>query len=122
MESENKLLLDREKNKRDVEAHFFAQKSLLKELVNYGSWLIPRAFDSSAKKLEDAIIIGVLLKQVVTMVDAVQVLISEGVVTPALLQSRSALEASLYIDWILLNATSKKANYYYVSCLRNDRA
>jgi hypothetical protein len=121
MESEFKELLDREKHKKDVKKYFSAHIDVLVDMVNYGSWLIPRAYDSSQKKLEDAIIIGVLLKQVVTMIDSVEVLTSNATIYPAFLQSRAAFEASLFIDWIIKENSEKKTKYYYVFNLRNKR-
>jgi hypothetical protein len=120
-EKEFKLILDREKHETDVRQHFSQHVDLLTNLANYGSNLIPRAYDSSSKKLEDIVVIVILLKQVVSMIDAVGVLISKGVVSPAMLQARAAFEASLYIDWILKGDPEKKAKYYYVSNLRNQR-
>jgi len=120
-EKEFKLILDRAKHEADVKQHFSKHLDLLIDLANYGSNLVPRAHDSSKKKLEDHIVIGVLLKQVVAMIDAVEILISKGAVDPANLQARSAFEASLYIDWFLKGEPEKKAKYYYVSNLRNQR-
>jgi hypothetical protein len=120
-EKEFKKLLDREKHIADVKQYFSNQLSTLTDMVNYGTWLIPRAYDSSNKELEDVIVIGVLFKQVVRMTDAVEVLTSNGAVPPAFLQARAAFEASLYIDWILKEEANRKARYYYVSNLRNDR-
>jgi hypothetical protein len=120
-EKEFKLILDREKHEADVRQHFSKHVDLLIDLANYGSNLIPRAYDSSGKKLEDIVVIGILLKQVVSMIDAVEVLISKGAVGPAMLQARAAFEASLYIDWILKGEPEKKGKYYYVSNLRNQR-
>jgi hypothetical protein len=120
-EKEFKKLLDREKHIADVKQHFSSQLSILIDMVNYGTWLIPRAYDSSQKKLEDVIVIGVLLKQVVSMIDAVEVLVSNGAVYPAFLQARAAFEASIYIDWIIKGEEEKKARYYYVSNIRNER-
>ena len=120
-EKECTLVLDREKTEADVRRHFAKQIDLLVDLVNYGSNLIPRAYDSSAKKLEDIVVVAILLKQVVSMIDAVEVLISKGAVGPANLQARAAFEASLYIDWILKGESRKKAEYYYVSNLRGQR-
>lgn len=120
-EKEFTLILDRRKHEADVRQHFAKHIELLVDLVNYGSNLIPRAYDSSAKKLEDVIVVGILLKQVVSMIDAVEVLIAKGAAGPANLQARAAFEASLYIDWILKGESSNKAKYYYVSNLRNQR-
>lgn len=120
-ESEFKPILDRDKHEGDVRQYFSKHIDLLVDLTNYGSNLIPRVYDSSNKKLEDIVIIGVLLKQVVSMIDAVEILVSKGAVGAANLQARAAFESSLYIDWILMSESEKKAKYYYVSNLRNQR-
>jgi hypothetical protein len=120
-ENEFKKLIEREKHKADVQLYFSSQIDVLIDIVNYGTWLIARAYGSSQKKLEDVIVIGVLLKQVVSMIDAVEVLVSNGAVYPAFLQARAAFEASLYIDWILKGEADRKGKYYYVSSLRNER-
>jgi len=120
-EKEFKLIIDREKYERDVKQYFSKHIDLLIDLVNYGSNLIPRVYSSSNKKLEDIIVIGVLLRQIVSMLDAVEILVSKGAVGPTNLQARAAFESSLYIDWILKSESEKKAKYYYVSNLRNQR-
>ncbi len=121
LEPELKPILDREKHKRDFDKHFSEVEILLKDITNYGSNLIPRCFASSKRNLEDAIIIGTLLKQVVAMVDAAEVLISNSALYSSHLQARAGFEASLYIDWILKSDTEKKAKYFYVSNLREDK-
>ena len=120
-EKELKLIIDREKSKEAAKRIFSKQIEVIVDLVNYGSNLVVRAYESSKKKLEDAIVIGVLLKQVISMVDAAEILASQGAPQPAYLQGRSAFETSLYIEWILLSESEKKAKYYYVSNLRNIR-
>lgn len=120
-EKELESILYRERNRIEARQIFSKQIEVLVDMVNYGSNLIVRAFDSSKKGLEDVIVIVVLFKQVVSMLDAVEVLASQGIVQPAFLQVRSAFEASLYIDWILKSESKKKAEYYYVSNLRNTR-
>lgn len=120
-EKEFKQIIDREKNKKEARQTFSKQIEVIVDLVNYGSNLLVRAYDSSKRKLEDAIVIGVLLKQVISMVDATEILASHGAPQMAYLQARSALEASLYIDWILKSESGEKAKYYYVSNLRNIR-
>jgi hypothetical protein len=114
-------ILDRDRFTVEAKQIFPKQIELLVDMVNYGTNLIVRAYDSSGKKLEDGIVIGVLLKQIISMIDTVQELVSKGIISPSKLQIRSAFEASLYIDWILKNESSKKAKYYYVSNLRNTR-
>lgn len=120
-EAEFKSLIDREKNTNDAKQYFQDYIELLTDLVNYGSWLLPRAYDSSSKKLADVIILGVLLKQVIAMTDSVGILISNGAVYPTSLNIRAAFEASIFIDWMLNGNSEEKANYYYVSNLRDQR-
>lgn len=121
LEPEFKPILNREKHKRDFDKHFSEVGILLKDITNYGSNLIPRCFSSSKRNLEDTIIIGTLLKQVVAMVDAADLLISNSALHSSHLQARAAFEASLYIEWIIKSDTEKKANYFYVSNLREDK-
>lgn len=118
---ELKGILDRERHKGDARKIYSKQIELLVDLANYGSNLIVRAFDSSKKRLEDVIVICVLLKQLVSMLDAVEVLVSHGIIHPANLQTRCAFEASLYIDFILAGDSEQKARYYYVANLRNKK-
>jgi Family of unknown function (DUF5677) len=66
-------------------------------------------------------VIGVLLKQVVAMLDAVEVLARQGISYAALLQARAAFEASLYIDWILSADAENRAKHYVVANLREER-
>jgi len=120
-EKEFKLIIDRERHEKDAKQYLSKHINFLIDLVNYGSNLIPRVYGSSNKKLEDIIVIAVLLKQVISMIDAIEVLISKGAVSAAHLQARAAFEASLYIDWILQEESEKKARYYYISNLRNQR-
>ena len=83
--------------------------------------MIPRCFGTCERKIEDAIIIGALLRQVITMVDAAEVLISNAAVYPSQLQARAGFEASAYIDWIIKEDTEKRAKYFYVANLRKDK-
>ncbi|MFC1913961.1 DUF5677 domain-containing protein [Chloroflexota bacterium] len=121
METEFKKLLNRKKHIEDTGKHFSKRLEVLRDMVNYGSWLIPRAYDSSKKGYEELITIGVLLKQIVMMIDAIDVLASNAITVPGFLQSRAAFEASLYIEWILKEDSEKRAKHYYVSNLRKNR-
>lgn len=121
MESEFKLLIDRQKNIKDVNDNYKEYTNVLIDMVNYGSWLIPRAYNSSKKDIESVVVISVLFKQVVTMIDSAQIQISNAAILPAMLQVRAAFEASLYIDWILKGDSGEKSSYYYVSNLLDHR-
>src|SRR3954469_11917994 len=114
-------LLDRDKAAADVAQHFEAQVNALTDMVNYGTNLVRRCYGSSEKRTIDVVVLGVLLKQVIAMLDGIEVLVRNGIVHAAFLQSRAALEASLYLEWILVSDSEHKANCYIVATLRHER-
>lgn len=120
-ESEFPPLLDRGKARADVNRAFSGQVEMLRDVTNYGTNLIPRCFGSSDKELKDIIVLATLLRQVVAMLDGVELLVSNGAVHTAALQARALFEASAFIDWILSANSEKKATYYYVHNLRRQR-
>ncbi len=96
-ENEFKPLLDRDKVTPDIKEHLSPWIDLILDLTNYSSLLIPRCFSSSARDLKDAVVLAILLRQVVAMLDGIEVLLSNGAVHAAQLQLRALLEASVYI-------------------------
>lgn len=114
-------VLNREKAASVAADHFSRQTALLRDLADYGSNLFIRAFNSSAKNMEAVIVCGVLLKQVVAMIDAVEVLIVAGCGHAAFLPARTAFEASVYLDWILENQSERRATRYLVGNYRDER-
>lgn len=114
-------LLDRKKAEEFARSHFADQIELMLDLTNYGSNLVLRAFNSSSKGLCDVVTCGVLLKQIVVMLDAVTVLLQAGTAYAAFLPARAAFEASLYLDWMLFSDTERKAKCYIVSQYRDER-
>jgi len=120
-ENEFHPLLDREKAVVDSKRAFSVQLEMLRDAINYGTNLIPRCFGSSNKELKDIVVIAILLRQVVAMLDAMELLTSNGAVYAVGLQARAIFEASVYIDWILQSDAEKKATYYYVHNVRRQR-
>jgi len=120
-ESEYKPLLDREKAASDVDTHLRRWIGLVHDVSSYGSNLIPRCFISSERKLKDAILIGVLLRQVVAMLDGMDVLLTSGATYAAQLQMRAIFEAAVYVEWILKGDSEKKTDYFYIHNLRRKR-
>lgn len=114
-------LLHRELHTHDAKQHLQAQLDLLKSVTDYGTFLIAGTFHTSKKELPEIVVLLVLLKQVVSMLDAIHVLSTNAYSQAALLQMRALFEASVYIDWILHSDTEKKAKYFYVSNLRRER-
>ena len=122
-EKELKSILYRDKSKIEAEQIYAKQIELLIDLVNYGTNLVVRAYDSRRKKdIESTVTIAVLLKHIVQMIDGVQVLIAAGAAHAASLQARSAFEAYLSLLWILQDDSVKRATFYYVSSARKTRS
>lgn len=120
-ESEFKALIDRDKTIADIKEYLSPWVDLIRDVTNYGSNLIPRCFSSSERDLKDAVVLAILLRQVLAMLDGVEVLLSNGSTHAAQLQLRALFEASVYIDWILESDSKNKADYYYVHNLRRKR-
>jgi len=113
-----KYILNRKEAVEAINGHFRDAVNLIQSVVDYGTNLIPRCFRSSERKLEDVIILAVLLKHIVSMLDGLEVLVSQGCIYAAHLQVRSLFEAFLNLEWILREDTSKRGNQYYVWNLR----
>ena len=120
-ETPHKILMDRESSPRVMAERYAPQLNLLTEMANYTSNLIPRAYQNSERQLRDVIVCFTLLKQVGTMLDAVDVLARAGAVTAAFVPARVAFEASLYLEWMLVSDGAKKAAHYYVGNIRAER-
>lgn len=120
-ENPHASILNRSEPMAHAEQHLAAQTALFRDLANYGSNLVLRAYESSPKKMADIVVCGVLLKQVVTMVDATEVLVTAGCVQAAFLPARAAFEASIYADYILQSDGERRAMRYIVSNYRSER-
>jgi len=114
----HKGLLDRDLYAVLVKENFSETTDLLEELVNYGSNLIPRCFESSEKKLHDTVIILNFLKQAVALLDSIDILTSKGSTVPCFLCLRSLFEISTYLEWIFQKDTEKRGSLYFVWDLR----
>jgi hypothetical protein len=114
----HKGLLDRDLYAVLVKENFSETTDLLEELVNYGSNLIPRCFESSEKKLHDTVVILNFLKQAVALLDSIHILASKGSTVPCFLCLRSLFEISTYLEWIFQKDTEKRGSLYFVWDLR----
>ena len=111
-------ILDREKVRLEVKEHFQDQINLIQELINYGTNLLTRCFASSNHSIADIAILAGLVKQFIAMLDACEILLSNGAVLATRLPSRSLFECYLNLIWILEEKTEERANQYYVWHLR----
>lgn len=114
-------IIDRETSKTAVTSHLQPQIALLRDLSDYGSNLILRALSSSKADMAPIIVCCVFLKQIVAMIDAVEVLLREGCGLAAVLPARAAFEASLYLHYVLEADSDLRASRYYVANVRSDR-
>jgi len=119
-ETARATILDRDPAPGQIREHFADSLALVREVTNYGSNLIPRSFVSSERTVIDIVIIGVLLKHAVTMLDAIELLVSQGAIFAAHLQARSLFEARLYLTWILEKDTDRRARQFFVARKRED--
>ena len=120
-EKEHAAILDRDTVTTDAKKHLTPWLELMRDLVNYGTNLIVRCIHSSERKTKDRVVLSILLRQAVAMLDAVEVLLSNGSSHAANLPMRALFEASTYIEWILLSDSELKARYYHVHNLRRKR-
>lgn len=116
-----KLILNRGEAVKVINDHFQDTVKLVRDVVDYGTNLIPRCFKKSSRRVEDIVILAVLLKHVVSMLDGIDALISQGCIYASNLQVRSLFEAFLSLEWILKDDTEKRAKQYYVWNLRQRR-
>lgn len=120
MEKPFDSLLHRELHIHDVQQHYANQLALMRDVVNYGTNLIPSCIISSNRSLGDVVVLAVLLKQLVSMLDGLEVLVSKACVPAALLQARAIFEASVQLDFLLKDDKDKKAEFFYVANVRKD--
>jgi uncharacterized protein DUF5677 len=114
-----KGILDRQETASYVNQHFQDTIGLLREIVDYGTHLIPRCYTTAkSKDLTASVVLGTLLKHSVAMLDAIDILVSQGAVFLAHLPARGLFEIYLFIHWILKEDAEKRVKQYYVWHLR----
>jgi hypothetical protein len=113
-------ILDREYGTKNA-VKFKAKHELLKEVLDYGTMLVPRAFDSGPKDIKAICLLFVQLRQFLVHLDAVGILSAQGASASLELQLRSMLELLFTIEWILKADTQEKVDHLYVANLRSRR-
>jgi hypothetical protein len=131
----HKPLLDRDISKAAYAATIREASAALTEIVNYGTQLFARgnavandAYDRLAKAdphLPKNPAVGdfhlpiqFLYLHGLELVDAIQVMLAESVVTPAHMQLRGLFEAMLQLEWILREDTARRAFAYQLFDVR----
>lgn len=114
-------ILDRNLFRELIREPFGPQMDLLNQLVNYGTNLIPRCYESSAKGIPDAVAIGSFLKHGVAALDAISILAKEGATWACVPHLRSLFEIELYLKWIFKEDFQGRATAYFVWEIRRKR-
>lgn len=116
----NKKILD-----RDKAANFGTTISepldSLRDFVDYDTHLVLRCYHTSNKSLKDCVALFSLFKNALSMADAIEVMMRQGVIHPSQLQLRSLFEVSVTLQWILQEPGDERARAYHVANLRRRR-
>ena len=116
----NKKILD-----RDKAANFGTTISepldSLRDFVDYGTHLVLRCYHTSNKSLKDCVALFSLFKNALSMADAIEVMMRQGVIHPSQLQLRSLFEVSVTLQWVLQESGDERAKAYHVANLRRQR-
>lgn len=109
-----RTLFDPERWIVQIKQDYTTGLKVVDDVVNYGTNLIGRCFESSAKSITDIVIIGYFVKQTVTLLDAIRVLIENACPKASIVQLRALIELTFYLEWILLEDTDHRAKLYFV--------
>lgn len=117
------LLLDREAASQEVHEYLGRVLDVLRDQAAYLShWITRLTTREGTKAIEDAVVVGVLLKHGFMMLHSAETLCRHGLALAAYLQGRSFFESCVYIAWILKDDSREKARAYYTWDLRNERS
>ena len=116
----NKKILDRDKA-RNFGATIREPLDSLRDFVDYGTDLILRCYHTSSKSLKDCVALFSLFKNALSMADAIEVMMRQGVIRPSQLQLRSLFEVSVTLQWVLQESGDERARAYHVANLRRQR-
>lgn len=114
-------ILDRLLFRTQIGESFAAQISLLEQIVNYGTNLILRCFNSSEKKIPETVTLISFLKHGVTNLDAIHLLSREGAALSCFPHIRSLFEIDLYLRWIFQEDYELRGTAYFVWNIRKKR-
>ncbi|MBI5683759.1 MAG: hypothetical protein HZC54_01635 [Verrucomicrobia bacterium] len=120
MSDSHKAVLHREQATEQAK-EFNDLTSLLKEVIDYGTDLIPRAYANSPKDGKAACLIFILLRQCLMHLDGVEILVLAGNASSARLQLRSLWEITILVEWILAKDTDAKIRHFFVANIRRER-
>jgi hypothetical protein len=114
-------ILDRNLFKVQIADSFAPQIALLEQLVNYGTNLIIRCFNSSARGIPETVALLGFVKHAITSLDAIHILVKEGAALACFPHIRSLFEIDLYLRWIFASDYQNRGTAYFVWNIRRKR-
>ena len=117
----NTGILDRTLFRTQIGKFFADQLALLEQVVNYGTNLVPRCFNSSDRGVADTVAVVSFLKHAVTSLDAIYILAREGAALSCFPHIRSLFEIDLYLRWIFQEDFERRGSAYFVWNIRKKR-
>ena len=111
-----KTILDRDLSVVRGKNKIYIAKEILSEEINYATNLFGRCMKEASPTPEDDASLLALFRHVIEIADGIEVLISSCCCVPAIPLLRSLLEASLSIDYIIIDDYSKRSRswlYFY---------
>ena len=121
IDNANKKILDRDKA-INFGATISGPLDSLRDFVDYGTDLVLRCYYcGSNKSLKDVVALFSLFKNALSMADAIEVMMRQGVIHPSRLQLRSLFEVSVTLQWVLQESGDERAKAYHVANLRRQR-
>ncbi len=116
-------LLDPSYARDEAWRHFRPQLEVAREIAEYSSDLLKRAFASNKRSnVADLIVIAGLFRQALASFDGALLCLENGAVHAAQLQTRALWEASLFIEWILTQGKDRWGRQLYVYSIRQELA
>jgi len=116
-EKPNKNLFQREDAIVKVNVLLKNRIETANEIRNYGSNLIFEAYDNSDYELLDSVLILNFVFDAINLLDSILVLAEEGCHLTVPYFVRGIIENSFYIEWLLKNNSTQRAEYFYTYIL-----
>ena len=117
----NDGILDRTLFRVQIKETFSEQINLMEQIVNYGTNLVPRCYNSSDRRIPDIVAILSFLKHAVSSLDAISILSREGATLSCFPHIRSLFEIDLYLRWIFQKDYDRRGTAYFVWNIRKKR-
>lgn len=108
------LVLNRQEAVANAATYFGLALDVLSELIDEGTRLEVRILGQGAGELRRVIPIAVLYHRLLAILDSIEVLLRAGQAYGARILTRSLLETSWSLEWMLKDEVELRAHQYYV--------